>query len=344
MSFEEFNKKKNELMNMLPQESSLIKDGKFKDDFAKFTEFEDENGNIMLIRYSNTDYNFRGNKYCKYILCNEKTGSREEGIAQIKGGQKVHIEDKERVLKIKEFIESQKQDYQSGSKKLIEYFKKCEVELIGYKEDKTFHDKFWYLYQIKGLNSFYQILMPEKNLSELNYNQAIEETKNEDFIKINEIPDPRVNNKFLRDSDKQESTKSDNKEKLKKLLFYMPICLTLIYPISELVLWILGHIGSMFSIEQITDFAVKSLPYGYHPNCNWFLYLSVNLSYLLIGAICSMYFFSAKNKWVSITTDIVALSLLVVLFVPKIFDIFSIISAVLVVLSIIALIGSKAGG
>ncbi len=89
------------------QANSLMKNGKFHDDYADFTEFEDENGNILLIKYDKQEYEFRGNKYCSYILCNEKTGSREEGIAQIKGGQYVRLTDPERVEKIKSYINEQ---------------------------------------------------------------------------------------------------------------------------------------------------------------------------------------------------------------------------------------------
>ena len=76
----------------------------YHDDYADFIEFEDENGKIMLIKYSDAEYEFRGNRYCKYVLCDEKTGSRENGVAQIKNGQKEHIKDPERINKIKEYM------------------------------------------------------------------------------------------------------------------------------------------------------------------------------------------------------------------------------------------------
>lgn len=83
---------------------NLVKNGRYYDKYANFTEFEDENGNLMLIKYGKGEYNFRGNTYCTYILCNEKTGSREDGVAQIKNRQRIHIKDPERVAKIKESI------------------------------------------------------------------------------------------------------------------------------------------------------------------------------------------------------------------------------------------------
>ena len=77
-------------------------------DYTDFTEFEDENGNILLIRYDENEYEFRGNKYCSYIIRNDKTGSCEEGVAQIKGGQHVRLTEQERVEKIKNYINEQK--------------------------------------------------------------------------------------------------------------------------------------------------------------------------------------------------------------------------------------------
>lgn len=115
--------KLNELSQSLEEfgNNNLIKNGIFHDDYADFTEFEDENGNILLIKYDTTEYEFRGNKYCTYILCNEKTGSREEGIAQIKNGQHVHIKDIDRIVKIKSFIQ-EKERRVKNIEKLIQAF------------------------------------------------------------------------------------------------------------------------------------------------------------------------------------------------------------------------------
>lgn len=77
-------------------------------DLNTFTEFEDENGNILLIKYSTVEYEYRGNKYCKYILINEDTNYKEDGIAQIKDGQKIHIKDQKRVEKISKYMSSKK--------------------------------------------------------------------------------------------------------------------------------------------------------------------------------------------------------------------------------------------
>lgn len=104
----DLNNLSSQLENQVQKSNSLIKNGKFQDDYADFTEFEDENGNILLIKYDTKEYEFRGNKYCTYILCNEKVGSREEGIAQIKGGQHIHVKDVDRVEKIKSYINEEK--------------------------------------------------------------------------------------------------------------------------------------------------------------------------------------------------------------------------------------------
>lgn len=113
---ESFIKSLNDTFNGLESNAnkpnSLMKNGKFHDDYADFTEFEDENGNILLIKYDKQEYEFRGNKYCSYILCNEKTGSREEGIAQIKGGQYVRLTDPERIEKIKSYITNEQEEVQ----------------------------------------------------------------------------------------------------------------------------------------------------------------------------------------------------------------------------------------
>lgn len=108
---------------------SLMQDNKFHDEFADFTEFEDEHGEILLIKYDTKTYEFRGNTYCQYILCNEKTGSREEGIAQVKNGQKIHIKDQERINKIMSFIcsEINKQEHE----KLKQDKAKQQDQIIG---------------------------------------------------------------------------------------------------------------------------------------------------------------------------------------------------------------------
>ena len=73
-------------------------------DFSYFTEIEDENGEIVLVWYSKAEYIYRGNKYCRYILCNEKTGYSEEGVAQIKNGRYEYIKDEERSKIIQQFM------------------------------------------------------------------------------------------------------------------------------------------------------------------------------------------------------------------------------------------------
>lgn len=97
--------------------TSSTKNTEYHDDYADFTEFEDENGKIMLIKYSHK-YEFRGNDYCVYTLCDEKTGSREEGIAQIKGGQYVRLTDPERIEKVRASITEQQNRMINKSKEL----------------------------------------------------------------------------------------------------------------------------------------------------------------------------------------------------------------------------------
>lgn len=93
----------------------------YKDKYADFKEFEGENGEIMLIKYDTNQYEFRGNKYCAYIKCNEKTGEKEEGIAQVKNGQYIKVEDQERVAKIKNSIFNQILEYSKSQTYYVDY-------------------------------------------------------------------------------------------------------------------------------------------------------------------------------------------------------------------------------
>ena len=105
--------------NTAKQQTNMqnINNSEYHDDYADFTEFEDDNGKIMLIKYSHK-YEFRGNDYCIYTLCDEKTGSREEGIAQIKGGQYVKLTDPERIEKISASIKDQQNRMINKAKEL----------------------------------------------------------------------------------------------------------------------------------------------------------------------------------------------------------------------------------
>lgn len=144
-----------QLENKVLKSNSLIKNGKLQDDFADFTEFEDENGNILLIKYSTREFEFRGNKYCKYILCNEKTGSREEGVAQINGGQHVHIKDEERKQKITEYINHVKQEQIAKYCKNQAQFKNYnDLKYVGYIEEKIFKNLIMIVYQIGNSKYF----------------------------------------------------------------------------------------------------------------------------------------------------------------------------------------------
>ena len=144
-----------QLENQVQKSNSLIKNGKFQDDYADFTEFEDENGDIQLIKYSTREFEFRGNKYCKYILCNEKSGSQEEGIAQVKGGQHIHIKDEERKQKIIEYINHVKHEqiakYCKNQSNLNNY---NDLKYVGYLEGKNFKNLIMVVYQIGNSKYF----------------------------------------------------------------------------------------------------------------------------------------------------------------------------------------------
>lgn len=112
----------------------------YHDDYADFTEFEDENGKIMLIKYSKK-YEFRGNDYCIYTLCDEKTGSCEEGIAQIKGGQYVRLTDPERIEKISASITDQQNRMINKAKDLPE---------LNYIKHKIYYGDVYILLRAEG--------------------------------------------------------------------------------------------------------------------------------------------------------------------------------------------------
>lgn len=129
----------------------------YHDCYADFTEIEDENGNILLIKYSDLEFEFRGNKYCEYILCNEKTNSREKGIAQIKGGQYVWIKDNERVQNIKEFIHHEFITNLDKCIKLKSIDGFNDLVYIGYMLNREFRNKTLVLYQIGHSKNCYVI-------------------------------------------------------------------------------------------------------------------------------------------------------------------------------------------
>lgn len=144
--------------NVKPQNNTQkINNSEYHDDYADFTEIEDENGKIMLIKYSKK-YEFRGNDYCIYTLCDEKTGSCEEGIAQIKGGQYVRLTDPERIEKIRaciidkqnNMIEAAKNQTIAESLTYVSHKIYCGDVYILYRDWKTYHifdaaqQKFWH--------------------------------------------------------------------------------------------------------------------------------------------------------------------------------------------------------
>lgn len=153
------------------QNDTLIDDNKYHDDYADFTEFEDENGNIQLIKYSTKVFEFRGNKYCKYVLCNEKTGNREDGIAQIKGGQYIHIKDEERKQKIIEFIDYKIQEVKDTYCKNLAYLKGYkDLKYVGHTSGKIFKQPIYILYQIGASKQFYFYKIEDESGFFLNFN------------------------------------------------------------------------------------------------------------------------------------------------------------------------------
>lgn len=65
--------------------------------------------------------------------------------------------------------------------------------------------------------------------------------------------------------------------------------LLFLYPLSEFILWVLSTIfpklwSDTYSVNWITDFAIKYLPYSFHPNCGTFSFFMVNLICFLVAA------------------------------------------------------------
>ena len=353
---EESNSKQDNISIKKNNNGNLYNNGKFEDIYADFTEFEDENGNIMLIKYSEVEYEFRGNKYCKYILCNEKTGSREDGIAQIKNGQKVHLKDEERILKIKEYIKHQKIEnektiYPITGKLLIARTHNVDsdwLELIGYKYDEfdIFQEKFTFLYRAKYISHdpYFIISMPHGGSSQENYNTAMNIMKRSNFIIVNKIENSE-DNKTIKQN-QAPTLPQTKKEKVINTLLLLPMCLVILYPISEFIMWILSYIAPIIwndtiSAVKITDFAIKYLPYAYHPDCNWFMYLSVNFCVAVIFTAFSIEFHSSKSKFIAVSGNILALGFLFIMFSQKAFNILAMISAAVVGLSLLYAVYKK---
>ena len=132
-------------------------DTEYYDKYADFTEIEDEHGNILLIKYCNYETEYRGNKYCKYVLCDEKTDSMKLGIAQIKGGQHVRLEDEERVQKIMEHINNELRTRLADYIKLKSHSIHSNLVYMGYSLDNLFKNPSFVFYQ-EGHSEFIYII------------------------------------------------------------------------------------------------------------------------------------------------------------------------------------------
>ncbi len=65
--------------------------------------------------------------------------------------------------------------------------------------------------------------------------------------------------------------------------------LLFLYPMFEFILWILSTFfpklwPNTYSANWITDFAIKYLPYSFHPNCDKFSFFMANFIILILGA------------------------------------------------------------
>lgn len=74
------------------------------------------------------------------------------------------------------------------------------------------------------------------------------------------------------------------------IFYYISTFLTfllIIYPFTELILWILSTFfpkwwPNTYSVNWITDFATKYLPYSFHPNCTPFAFFMTNFLLLIL--------------------------------------------------------------
>ena len=130
-------------------------------------------------------------------------------------------------------------------------------------------------------------------------------------------------------------------------LLCIPILVLFLYPVSELILWIIAHVFPMiwsdkFSVAGITDFATKYLLYAYHPNINWFQHLSINMiSIGSFGYLLFQYIDDSKNKIILIIGNILAFGLIYAMFVPAVFDTIGRLSAWLIGIGIFTAILAK---
>lgn len=406
--------------------NNKIVNNKFHDDYENFDEIEDENGNVLLVKYFQ-ETEFRGNKYYIYILINEKTGYKEKGIAQEKNGQKIFVKDKQKIIKIQEKI-------------INKYFKRCnyDANIIDTKIDEE--QELFVLCKNKNLPYFYSIISgygtyKEEYLSEnsgnkeflnkviklfnlseseierdrlgiftYNFNgqelklqyltrkhicfkvfyklcQVVNTNKYIVFIENSEnklqvlnkistdlknslwqdtyldddnrclIKDLMQNgvNIALENTQNNNDTKISQKNNFLKIALFLPLCIFLIYPLSELILWFLAHIAPIFwadkfSTEGITNFAIQHLPYAYHPELKWYSHFAVNMVSGIIFSVITFFFnpiFENENKKYHIIIglfDILALFFLYAMFVANVFNMVGNISFWTIIASVVLII------
>lgn len=304
--------------------SSLMKNGKFQDDYSDFTEFEDESGNIRLIKYSDVEYEFRGNKYCKYILCDEKTGYREDGIAQIwkdREPKYVHIEDDERLIKIREYIEYTKsvviKKYCNG-KNFENYHDGYGWICIGYVEEPTLQDKITIIFKQKNSKAWRKWVIPYSgylgsNITIIN-DKYQEYINSPNFVMLNSIDDNDINDNTVDNGNNKTNTIIHNKN---KNWYYIPICVILILIYLTLLIGTLGYAFIQFEFctnirPEFIDTWIKTIDKSFlplifhdnqkHPIVLFLLWLTS--IYWGIKAIVSLEYFLSNSTFLAKLKDI----------------------------------------
>ncbi len=378
MSFEEFSKnldKLNKNFELTTSSYSLSKKDIKQDDIVNpkditskndkndisnynlnsFTEIEDEKGNIILVKYSSVEYEYRGNKYCQYILINEETKYIEHGIAQIKGGQKIHIKDPKRVNTIKSYIKSEKHNAIEWCEEQKVIYKNDNYEaavffigfIIYYAEGSSYFDKGIYaFYQSEDendvfygktiyYNSYIDSFFNNKT-DTFNKSRILKFIDDEAFHKVNEIKSFESKNSKKEKLYEKVSRKrtGTNKKALRRIIKFLNIGLYIImlYPVTELLLWTCAHIVPLLTdkmtLTSVSDFAVKYLPYAYHPDCKWYSHFATNIIYVSMAwyIICEIkqYYdssiISSKEYLIPIAGFLFGLIFLLAIFIPEIYN------------------------
>lgn len=119
---------------------------------------------------------------------------------------------------------------------------------------------------------------------------------------------------------------------LEKKLLLIPILILFLYPLSELIIWIIAHVfpliwSNHFSTADVTDFATKYLPYAYHPNIKWFSHFAMNVMCFFVASYGAIEYLNNdysntenRIKWAIIPTFIFALILIYAIFEPNLYN------------------------